>query len=72
MTLTRGERALLNRALREYAAARQKMISASHAKYAKTKPKVFEDHRRHHQQQIDAADRLIARLMSMVTGDDNA
>lgn len=67
MDLTRGERALLMRALREYASARQQLISAAHAKYARTKPEVFADHRRHHQQQIDAADRLIERLRRAIT-----
>lgn len=78
--LARGERDLLALALREYAAARQKMIDAAWQRYAapnagKNTSKaqrerlIFEDHKRHHVQQIDAADRLLSRLSAWREGE---
>lgn len=82
--LAKGERDLLALALREYAAARQRLIDEAWAKHVQPytgrtqtnarsakeqrERAIFEDHKRHHVQQIDAADRLAARLAAWKGG----
>lgn len=60
-TLSKGERALVMRALRFFMHEHQVLIGAARKKYER-RPEVAADHARHHQQQIDAAEKLFERL----------
>jgi hypothetical protein len=58
-----GERALVMRALRYLMHAQQQMISEARVKYSKESQRhIFEDHKQHHEKQIEAAGRLFDRF----------
>jgi hypothetical protein len=60
--MSKGEQALVLRALKHFIHDQHQMISQAHAKYAQRNRAVFEDHRQHHLKQVAAADALIERL----------
>lgn len=63
--LSKGERALIVRALRFFMSAQQQMISESAQKYREKNPQLFASHQRTHQQQIEAAGALFERFRTL-------
>lgn len=62
--LSKGERALILRALKVFNAHQQRMISDACLLYKKKRPEVFADHKQHHEAAINSADDLIDRIRS--------
>lgn len=60
--LSKGERALILRALNFFIHEQGVLITEAYAKYAAKQRVVFEDHKQHHQKQIGAAGALKERF----------